>query len=57
MYGDEEVWELAARTCSPPKRSVEDAYHDIRQTIQEYKDTTEEWLSEAYSGVSAGSSA
>ena len=54
---DEDVWELAARTCSPGKRSVEEAYRDIRKTIQEYKDTTGEWLNETHDEVSASSSA
>lgn len=53
---DEEVWELAGRTCCPPIRSIEEAYSDIRQTIAEYKATTDEWLSRAFSDVSAGSS-
>ena len=54
---DEEVWELAGRTCSPPRRSVEEAYSDIRQTIEEYKMTASEWVSQSFGGVSAGSSA
>jgi len=53
---DEEIWELAERTCCPPKRSAEEAFEDIKQTITEYKATTDQWLSKAFGGISAGSS-
>ena len=45
---DDEVWELAKKTCFPPKRTAEDAYHDIKQTIEEYKTTAGAWLNRAF---------
>ncbi|MDD5093951.1 MAG: hypothetical protein PHV74_06185 [Dehalococcoidia bacterium] len=53
---DEEIWELANRTCCPPRRPAEDAYYDIKQTIAEYRATTDEWLGKAFGGISSGSS-
>ena len=47
LMSDAEVWELAKRTSSPPKRSVLEAYRDIKATIVEYKATAEEWLPQA----------
>lgn len=53
---DEEVWELAERTSFPPKRSPEDAYHDIKQTIAEYRATSEQWLSKSFGELPASRS-
>lgn len=44
---DDEVWELALKTCSPPKRTAKDAFYDIRQTIVDYKATADEWVNQA----------
>ncbi|MBM3133289.1 MAG: hypothetical protein FJZ95_09720 [Chloroflexi bacterium] len=51
---DAEVWELAKRTCFPPKRSALEAYKDIKGTIEEYKATTDEWLDKTFGPISAG---
>lgn len=53
---DNELWELAGRTCSPPDRSVEEAYHDIRQTVDDYIRTSKEWVQQACGETSTGSS-
>ncbi len=52
---DEEVWELAKKTCFPPKRTVEDAYQDIKTTVSEYKATASDWLNQAFVETSDGS--
>ncbi len=52
---DEEVWMLAWRTSCPPKRSVEDAYYDIRETIDEYRDEAGEWLGQMFGKLPTGS--
>ena len=54
---DDEVWELAKKTCFPPKRTAEDAYRDIKQTIEEYKESADTWLSRAFVETSYSSSA
>ena len=54
---DDEVWELAQKTCFPPKRTAEEAYWDIKQTIAEYEDSASTWLSRAFIETSAGASA
>jgi len=51
---DDEVWELAGRTCCPPRRSLGDAYRDIKRTIEEYKNTTDEWLHQAFDEIPTG---
>ncbi len=53
---DEEVWELANRTCFPPKRTAENAYQDIMQTIEEYKATADMWINHAFGEESPKSS-
>ena len=45
---DDEVWELAKRTCFPPKRSAEEAYWDIKETIAEYRQMSDQWLSKSF---------
>ena len=54
---DDEVWELAKKTCFPPKRSAEDAYYDIQQTISHYKKTADEWLDYSFGEIPANQSA
>jgi hypothetical protein len=54
---DDEVWELARKTCFPPKRSAEDAYYDIQQTITEYKRTADQWLDKSFGEIPASQSA
>ena len=54
---DDEVWELAKKTCFPPKRTAEEAYWDIKQTISEYKESAGTWLSRAFIETLASPSA
>ena len=41
---DEELWELARLTASPPERPVESVYEEIKQAIREHQATAGEWL-------------
>ncbi len=41
---DEELWELAKITSSPPETPVELAYEQFKQKIEELKATTSQWI-------------
>lgn len=41
---DQELWELAKLTSSPPERPVELVYKGIKQAIEEHRATTSEWI-------------
>jgi len=41
---DEELWELAEQTASPPERSVELVYKGYRQRIDKLNATASEWM-------------
>ncbi len=41
---DEELWELAKLTSSPPERPVELVYRGIKQAIEEHRATASEWI-------------
>lgn len=53
---DDEIWELAKRTSFPPKRAPEDSYHDIKQTIADYRATSEQWLNKSFGEIPASHS-
>ena len=53
---EEEIWELAERTCCPPKRSIENAYQDIKNTIAEYRADTQRWIGETFGSTSPSAS-
>ena len=44
QMSDEELWELARLTSSPPERPVELAYKGHKQKIEELKATASEWM-------------
>lgn len=50
---DDEVWELANKTCFPPQRSATAAYRDIKQTIADYRASAHEWLHKSFGGIPA----
>lgn len=43
---DEELWELAKLTSSPPERPVELVYQGIKQAIEEHRATASEWMND-----------
>jgi len=43
---DEELWELAKLTSSPPERPVELVYKGTKQAIEEHKATASEWIND-----------
>ena len=43
---DEELWELAKLTSSPPERPVELVYKGIKQAIEEHRATASEWIND-----------
>jgi len=45
VMSDEELWELAKVLSHPPARSIETAYEELKQVIEERKRTADEWMS------------
>ena len=43
---DEELWELAKQTSSPPERPVELVYKGIKQEIEKVKATATKWMND-----------
>ena len=43
---DEELWELARLTSSPPERPAELAYEQIKQGVEECRATASEWMND-----------
>jgi len=43
---DEELWELAKLTASPPERPVELIYEGLKQAIEEHRATAGEWTND-----------
>jgi hypothetical protein len=44
IMSDDELWELARRTCCPPEWPVEIAYSNHKQRVEELKATAGEWM-------------
>ena len=44
LMSDDELWELARRTCCPPEWPVEIAYSGHKQRVEELKATAGEWM-------------
>ncbi|HUV56969.1 MAG TPA: hypothetical protein VMV84_07030 [Dehalococcoidales bacterium] len=51
---DDELWELAKLTASPPKLPIELAYKRYKQKIEELKATASEWMKELVNGTDKG---
>ena len=43
---DEELWEIAKQTSSPPERPVELVYKGIKQEIEKVKATATKWMND-----------
>ncbi len=43
---DEELWELARLTSSPPEKPVELVYRETKQAIEGHRATASEWISD-----------
>ena len=41
---DEELWELAKQTSSPPERPAELVYKEIKQGVEERRATASKWM-------------